>query len=169
MILRSRECFAGRRLHGVIGGFHLSGGNERVIPDTVAALRSFELKTIAAAHCTGWRALNALASAFGDAVAPSSVGKRYRSSARLWPPHTPPPKTCAGCGVRIELIPWNDAEAVCAHAAGVSLIRVPRSELLGRAASGRSAPLTSRPRRRRCFSRRRYSDCLRSCSRERLA
>jgi 7,8-dihydropterin-6-yl-methyl-4-(beta-D-ribofuranosyl)aminobenzene 5'-phosphate synthase len=64
-------------LHGVFGGFHLSGGNERVIPDTVAALRAFELKTIAAAHCTGWRALNALASAFGDAVAPSSVGKRY--------------------------------------------------------------------------------------------
>jgi 7,8-dihydropterin-6-yl-methyl-4-(beta-D-ribofuranosyl)aminobenzene 5'-phosphate synthase len=78
VMTHARECFAGRRLHGVIGGFHLSGGNERVIPDTVAALRSFELKTIAAAHCTGWRAVNALASAFGDAVAPSSVGKRYR-------------------------------------------------------------------------------------------
>jgi 7,8-dihydropterin-6-yl-methyl-4-(beta-D-ribofuranosyl)aminobenzene 5'-phosphate synthase len=61
-----------------MGGLHLSGANERVIPDTVAALRDFELKTIAAAHCTGWRAVNALANAFGDAVVPSSVGKRYR-------------------------------------------------------------------------------------------
>jgi 7,8-dihydropterin-6-yl-methyl-4-(beta-D-ribofuranosyl)aminobenzene 5'-phosphate synthase len=74
----ARDCFAGRALHGVMGGLHLSGANERVIPDTVAALRDFELKTIAAAHCTGWRAVNALANAFGDAVVPSSVGKRYR-------------------------------------------------------------------------------------------
>ena len=74
----ARDCFARRPLHGVIGGLHLAGANERVIPDTVAALRDFELKTIAAAHCTGWRAVNALANAFGDAVVPSSVGKRYR-------------------------------------------------------------------------------------------
>ena len=33
---------------------------------------------IAAAHCTGWRAVNALANAFGDAVAPAAVGKVYR-------------------------------------------------------------------------------------------
>jgi len=78
VMAHARECFAGQPLHGVIGGFHLSGGNERVIPDTVAALRPFELKTIAAAHCTGWRAINALANAFGDAVVPSSVGKLYR-------------------------------------------------------------------------------------------
>jgi len=72
------ECFPGHRLHGVIGGFHLAGGNERVIPDTVAALRPFDLRMIGAGHCTGWRAVNALAAAFGDAVTPSSVGKLYR-------------------------------------------------------------------------------------------
>ena len=33
---------------------------------------------IAAGHCTGWRAMSALAAAFGDKVlAPSAVGKRY--------------------------------------------------------------------------------------------
>jgi 7,8-dihydropterin-6-yl-methyl-4-(beta-D-ribofuranosyl)aminobenzene 5'-phosphate synthase len=78
VITHARDCFPGLPLYGVLGGFHLSGGNERVIPETVAALRAFELTTIAAAHCTGWRAVSALAAAFGEAVAPSAVGKTYR-------------------------------------------------------------------------------------------
>ena len=78
VMTHARDCFAGETLYGVLGGFHLSGGNERIIPETVAELRSFELKMIAAAHCTGWRAVNALANAFGDAVAPAAVGKVYR-------------------------------------------------------------------------------------------
>jgi 7,8-dihydropterin-6-yl-methyl-4-(beta-D-ribofuranosyl)aminobenzene 5'-phosphate synthase len=72
------ERFKGLRLFGVFGGFHLSGANEQIIPETVEALRRFDLKTIAAAHCTGWRAVSALAAAFGDAVVPSAVGKLYR-------------------------------------------------------------------------------------------
>lgn len=78
VMTHARECFPGQALHAVLGGFHLTGGNERIIPETVAGLREFKLKTIAAAHCTGWRAVNALAAAFGDAVAPSAVGKLYR-------------------------------------------------------------------------------------------
>ena len=78
VMTHARDCFPGITLHAVIGGFHLSGGNERVIPQTVTALKPFGLKTIAAAHCTGWRAVSALAAAFGDAVAPSAVGKTYR-------------------------------------------------------------------------------------------
>ena len=78
VMTHARDCFAGETLYGVLGGFHLSGGNERIIPETVAELRAFELKTIAAAHCTGWRGVNALANAFGDAVAPAAVGKVYR-------------------------------------------------------------------------------------------
>jgi 7,8-dihydropterin-6-yl-methyl-4-(beta-D-ribofuranosyl)aminobenzene 5'-phosphate synthase len=62
----------------VLGGFHLSGANERIIPETVDAMRAFDLKSIAAAHCTGWRAVSALAAAFGAAVTPSAVGKTYR-------------------------------------------------------------------------------------------
>jgi 7,8-dihydropterin-6-yl-methyl-4-(beta-D-ribofuranosyl)aminobenzene 5'-phosphate synthase len=78
VLTHARDCFPGVALHAVIGGFHLSGGNERVIPDTVAAMKPFALKTIAAAHCTGWRAVSALAAEFGEAVAPSAVGKTYR-------------------------------------------------------------------------------------------
>jgi 7,8-dihydropterin-6-yl-methyl-4-(beta-D-ribofuranosyl)aminobenzene 5'-phosphate synthase len=74
----ARKRFEGSPLFGVLGGFHLSGTNERVIPETVEGMRPFDLKVIAAAHCTGWRAVNALAKAFGEAVAPSAVGKIYR-------------------------------------------------------------------------------------------
>lgn len=78
VLRHARDCFPHTPLHGVMGGFHLSGINERVIPETVAAMGEFDLRVIAAAHCTGWRATGALASAFGDAVVPSAVGKQYR-------------------------------------------------------------------------------------------
>ena len=74
----ARACFPGLPLHGVLGGFHLAGVNERVIPETVEAMRAFDLSVIGAAHCTGWRAVGALANAFGAAVVPSAVGKLYR-------------------------------------------------------------------------------------------
>lgn len=77
VMLDAREQLRGRPLHAVVGGLHLSGGNEKIIPETVSALRQFDLRTIATAHCTGWRAVNALAIAFGDAVVPSAVGKLY--------------------------------------------------------------------------------------------
>lgn len=65
-------------LHAVVGGLHLAGATEPLIPQTVEALRAFRLTTIAAAHCTGWRALGALGNAFGDTVVtPSAVGRRY--------------------------------------------------------------------------------------------
>jgi 7,8-dihydropterin-6-yl-methyl-4-(beta-D-ribofuranosyl)aminobenzene 5'-phosphate synthase len=78
VMTHARDCFSGTPLHGVLGGFHLAGTNERVIPQTVDALREFGLKSIAPAHCTGWRAVNALASTFGAAIVPSAVGKAFR-------------------------------------------------------------------------------------------
>jgi 7,8-dihydropterin-6-yl-methyl-4-(beta-D-ribofuranosyl)aminobenzene 5'-phosphate synthase len=65
-------------LYAVLGGFHLAGANEQIIPETVQAMRQFNLNTIAAGHCTGWRAVKAFADAVGEAVVdPSVVGKRY--------------------------------------------------------------------------------------------
>jgi 7,8-dihydropterin-6-yl-methyl-4-(beta-D-ribofuranosyl)aminobenzene 5'-phosphate synthase len=77
VLTHARDVFPGRPLHGVVGGLHLAGGNEGVIAPTVEALQGFGLRTIAAGHCTGWRALGALHAAFGDAVVPSAVGKLY--------------------------------------------------------------------------------------------
>jgi 7,8-dihydropterin-6-yl-methyl-4-(beta-D-ribofuranosyl)aminobenzene 5'-phosphate synthase len=78
VLTHARTSFPGVPLHAVMGGLHLAGPNEVIIPQTVEGLRGFGLKTIAAGHCTGWRAITALAGAFGDSVlAPSAVGKRY--------------------------------------------------------------------------------------------
>lgn len=74
----ARATFAGVPMHTAMGGLHLSGTNERVIPQTIEAMRTFDLTCIAVGHCTGWRAVAALNAAFGDKVlAPSAVGKRY--------------------------------------------------------------------------------------------
>jgi 7,8-dihydropterin-6-yl-methyl-4-(beta-D-ribofuranosyl)aminobenzene 5'-phosphate synthase len=78
VLLAARSRFPDVPLYGVVGGFHLAGPTEAIIPETVAALAQFDLKLIAAGHCTGWRAVNALADAFGGAVVPSAVGKIYR-------------------------------------------------------------------------------------------
>jgi 7,8-dihydropterin-6-yl-methyl-4-(beta-D-ribofuranosyl)aminobenzene 5'-phosphate synthase len=78
VLRHARTLFGDEPLHAVLGGFHLSGTNESIIPDTVEALRGFALPRIVPAHCTGWRAVHALVGAFGDAVAPSAVGKTFR-------------------------------------------------------------------------------------------
>lgn len=71
-----RDVYKETPLHAVMGGLHLSGTNERIIPQTVRDLGTFGLTTIAAGHCTGWRAMAALMNAFGDAcLTPLAVGK----------------------------------------------------------------------------------------------
>lgn len=78
VLTHARASFDGVPLHGVMGGLHLSGANEAIIPQTVEAMAEFKLAQIAAGHCTGWRAIAALAASLGDKVlAPSAVGKRY--------------------------------------------------------------------------------------------
>jgi hypothetical protein len=57
----------------VLGGFHLAGPRESIISDTIEALGKFNLEVIAAAHCTGWRAIGALATQFGNRVVPSAA------------------------------------------------------------------------------------------------
>jgi len=73
----ARASFPGVPLFAVMGGFHLSGENEAVIPQTVADLAGFDLPLLIPAHCTGWRAVNALERAFGERVVPAAVGKLF--------------------------------------------------------------------------------------------
>ena len=73
----ARDAFPGVPLHAAMGGFHLSGENEAIIPETVRDLGAFDLPLLIPAHCTGWRAVNALERAFGDRVAPAAVGKLF--------------------------------------------------------------------------------------------
>ena len=80
VLTHARETFPSVPLYGAMGGLHLSGSTEPVIPDTVADLRRFGLGVLAPGHCTGWRAMSALAREFGDELVPSAVGKRYSIS-----------------------------------------------------------------------------------------
>lgn len=64
-------------IYALMGGLHLGGVMERLIPDTVDGLKPFKIRYIISGHCTGWRALHALANAFGDAVSESAVGTTY--------------------------------------------------------------------------------------------
>lgn len=73
----ARSSFPDVPLYGVMGGLHLSGITEKIIPQTIADLKTFGLKFLAPGHCTGWRAMHAMAQVFGDELVPSAVGKKY--------------------------------------------------------------------------------------------
>ena len=78
VLLHARESFPSIPLYAIAGGFHLSAANEKVIPETVRDLASFNLGVVAPGHCTGWRATRALVDRLGEeVVAPSAVGKTY--------------------------------------------------------------------------------------------
>jgi 7,8-dihydropterin-6-yl-methyl-4-(beta-D-ribofuranosyl)aminobenzene 5'-phosphate synthase len=79
VLTHARELFDPIPLYGVMGGFHLAGkACEKIIPETVADLGQFNLKTIIPAHCTGWRAVHALLNTFGEKViVPSAVGRLH--------------------------------------------------------------------------------------------
>lgn len=76
VVTEARRCFPGVALHAILGGLHLSGTNEEIIPQTVAGLAPFGIEVVAAGHCTGWRAMGALHQTFGNRLVPLSVGKR---------------------------------------------------------------------------------------------
>jgi 7,8-dihydropterin-6-yl-methyl-4-(beta-D-ribofuranosyl)aminobenzene 5'-phosphate synthase len=77
-------CHYARRLtgvdavHAVMGGFHLSGpAFEPIIGDTVEALARLAPDVVVPAHCTGWRATQAIAGRLPDAFVPNSVGTSF--------------------------------------------------------------------------------------------
>jgi 7,8-dihydropterin-6-yl-methyl-4-(beta-D-ribofuranosyl)aminobenzene 5'-phosphate synthase len=79
VLKHAQQVFPQIPLYAVMGGFHLSGtAVEKIIDATVKDMQQFNLKMIIPAHCTGWKAVNALANAFGqDVVIPSAVGRLY--------------------------------------------------------------------------------------------
>jgi 7,8-dihydropterin-6-yl-methyl-4-(beta-D-ribofuranosyl)aminobenzene 5'-phosphate synthase len=85
-----RDLFPEVPIYAVMGGLHLGGVMERIIPETVEGLRPFNISHIITGHCTGWRALHALADAFGDAVSQSAVGTSYTFAAGEPAPVEPP-------------------------------------------------------------------------------
>jgi 7,8-dihydropterin-6-yl-methyl-4-(beta-D-ribofuranosyl)aminobenzene 5'-phosphate synthase len=63
------------RIAGLIGGLHLTGGLfEARIQPTVEALRAARIGRVMPAHCSGWKAVHAIARAMPDAFVQSAVG-----------------------------------------------------------------------------------------------
>ena len=79
VLKHTQKLFSNIPIYAVMGGFHLSGHSvEKIIPQTVNDMQQFNLEMIIPAHCTGWRAVNALGNKFSDKVVPSAVGRIYR-------------------------------------------------------------------------------------------
>ncbi len=78
-ILRYVQRLTGEaRLHAVIGGFHLSGPLfEPLIAPTCDALAALAPDYIVPSHCTGWRAIHAIAARLPGAFIQNSVGTRF--------------------------------------------------------------------------------------------
>jgi 7,8-dihydropterin-6-yl-methyl-4-(beta-D-ribofuranosyl)aminobenzene 5'-phosphate synthase len=78
VLKHAESSFPSIPLHAIAGGFHLAGGNEKIIAESVGDIGAFGLRLIAPGHCTGWRALNASVTAYGESVvAPLAVGKIF--------------------------------------------------------------------------------------------
>jgi 7,8-dihydropterin-6-yl-methyl-4-(beta-D-ribofuranosyl)aminobenzene 5'-phosphate synthase len=73
-----RKLTGEERTHAVIGGFHLSGPLfEPIIAPTCDALADFSPDHLIPSHCTGWRAIHAIAARFPGAFIQNSVGTRF--------------------------------------------------------------------------------------------
>lgn len=80
-IRHARAITGTSRVHAVIGGFHLAGRTfEPLIPATVAALETIAPGVLVPTHCTGWRAIYAIARAMPEAFIANSVGTVIRLS-----------------------------------------------------------------------------------------
>jgi 7,8-dihydropterin-6-yl-methyl-4-(beta-D-ribofuranosyl)aminobenzene 5'-phosphate synthase len=63
------------RIAGFVGGLHLTGGLfETIIDDTVEALAAAQVGRLLPAHCSGWKAVHALARRMPDAFVQPAVG-----------------------------------------------------------------------------------------------
>jgi 7,8-dihydropterin-6-yl-methyl-4-(beta-D-ribofuranosyl)aminobenzene 5'-phosphate synthase len=71
----ARRLTGAARVHAVLGGFHLRDGD--IIPATVAALAEESPSVVVPAHCTSWKALQALAAGLPDSFRPNAVGSRF--------------------------------------------------------------------------------------------
>jgi 7,8-dihydropterin-6-yl-methyl-4-(beta-D-ribofuranosyl)aminobenzene 5'-phosphate synthase len=65
------------KVHAVLGGFHLSGENEKLIDPTIREMKAINPSYIAPMHCTGWKAINRFAQEMPERFILNSVGTTY--------------------------------------------------------------------------------------------
>jgi 7,8-dihydropterin-6-yl-methyl-4-(beta-D-ribofuranosyl)aminobenzene 5'-phosphate synthase len=78
IIRHARNVTGVENVYAVIGGFHLSGPLfEAIIPQTVEELKAAAPRVVVPGHCTGWKAVHAIARAMPEAFIQNSVGTQY--------------------------------------------------------------------------------------------
>ena len=67
------------QVHAVMGGFHLAGKTfENRIQPTIEELQKINPRLIVPSHCTGWKAMCAMAKTFPEVFVWNSVGNLYK-------------------------------------------------------------------------------------------
>jgi 7,8-dihydropterin-6-yl-methyl-4-(beta-D-ribofuranosyl)aminobenzene 5'-phosphate synthase len=78
VMLNAKRLTGTERIHAFIGGMHLTGGIfESIISATVDDVAALAPDYLVAGHCTGYKALAAMALRFPEKYIASSVGTRY--------------------------------------------------------------------------------------------
>jgi 7,8-dihydropterin-6-yl-methyl-4-(beta-D-ribofuranosyl)aminobenzene 5'-phosphate synthase len=78
IIRHARNVTGIENVYALIGGFHLTGPLfEAIIPQTVEELKRVAPRVVVPTHCTGWKAVHAIARAMPQAFIQNSVGTRY--------------------------------------------------------------------------------------------
>jgi len=76
-VLYARKMTDIEKIHGVMGGFHLSGAAfEAIIEETVKELQRMNPQVLVPMHCTGWKAIQRFAQEFPSSFALNSVGSK---------------------------------------------------------------------------------------------
>jgi 7,8-dihydropterin-6-yl-methyl-4-(beta-D-ribofuranosyl)aminobenzene 5'-phosphate synthase len=64
-------------VHAVMGGFHLSGENEKLIDSTIREMKTVNPNYIIPMHCTGWNAINRFSQEMPENFILNSVGTAF--------------------------------------------------------------------------------------------
>ena len=84
VLLHAQHLTGEAHIAGLIGGLHLTGGLfEARIQPTVEALRGARVGRVLPAHCSGWRAVHAIARAMPEAFVQCAVGTTVTFGASL--------------------------------------------------------------------------------------
>ncbi len=65
------------KIHAVLGGFHLTGKNEKIIGPTIEAMKTINPDYVVPMHCTGWKAIHQFSQDMPEQFILNSVGSTY--------------------------------------------------------------------------------------------
>jgi 7,8-dihydropterin-6-yl-methyl-4-(beta-D-ribofuranosyl)aminobenzene 5'-phosphate synthase len=65
------------KVHAILGGFHLSGENEKLIDPTIREMKAIEPDYVVPMHCTGWKAINRFSEKMPERFILNSVGTAF--------------------------------------------------------------------------------------------